>query len=662
LDPEALERRFHRERKARKAAEKLLEEKSLELYNVNKQLATNAVELEQQVTEQAQQLYSNELRTSTILKSALDAIVTVDNNSIILEFNPAATKLFGYEAREVIGMPMAEYLLPEPARADFYRVMEHYKKTGKEEVLGRLIELVVLNKQGVEVDVEVAITKIDIADRTYFTAFLRDITQRKLSEKLIVEAKEQAESASKAKGEFLAVMSHEIRTPINAILGSITILKELDHSDEQARYLKIADEAGNSLQALINDILDFSKIDAGKLELESVEFDPVQFVEETVGILSQRIFEKGIEVACYFDMNLPSRIMSDQAKVRQILLNLLSNALKFTKEGGIMVSIRAAGEKLKFSVCDSGIGISGDNQNKLFNQFTQADSSTQRKYGGTGLGLAISSRLAKLLGGEIGVESEEGVGSHFWFTIQPDSFSEKHPAEHKYKAESAKIYESNSATQNALALQLDNMGISVEKISNEPGELSQIVFSGSGSEWRFILSYDKTVESSDKLLFKPVHIYDLQRAANDYLPANEQSHPQPEDEVALQAGVKRRLLLAEDSQANQLVATTFLKSAGYDVDAVADGKEAVDAVRNFNYDLVLMDVSMPEMDGIEATKLIRKLPGENGRVTIVALTANVFKDDIERCYDAGMNAFVPKPIDKKHLLKSIGELLTPTKV
>lgn len=657
MDPEALERRFHRERKARKAAEQLLEQKSLELYNVNKQLSSNAAELEQRVIERTQQLYSSEHRKSAILKSALDAIVTVDINGIILEFNPAASKLFGYDPNEIIGLPMAEYLMPKWARADHYRGMEHYRKTGHGEILGKHIELTALNKQGEEIEIEAAITPIEVANEVYFTAFLRDISQRKLSEKLIVEAKEEAESASKAKGEFLAVMSHEIRTPINAILGSISILKELKHSEQQARYLIMASEAGNSLQALINDILDFSKIEAGKMELESVEFDPVQLIEETVEMLSPRIFEKGIEVACCFDMNLPSTIKSDQAKIRQILLNLLSNALKFTNEGGILLKIQVEGENLKYSIIDSGIGIPAEKLDKMFNQFTQADSSTQRKYGGTGLGLAISSRIVSLLGGEMGVESEEGVGSQFWFTIQPDFLSKQRPSGQKYKADSARIYESNLTTQNALALQLQNMGISVEKISQESGELSRIVFSDAGDEWQYILSYDKTIESDDITLHKPVRIHDLQQAANGYLAVKGQSRLEHEDEQLFHAVDKRRLLLAEDSQANQLVATTFLKSAGYDVDAVSNGKEALDAARNFNYDLVLMDVSMPEMDGIEATKLIRQLPGQNGKVFIVALTANVFKDDIERCYDAGMDGFVPKPIDKKLLLKSISKFL-----
>ena len=657
MDPKVLERRFHRERKARKEAEQLLEQKSLALYNVNKQLTANAAELERRVTERTQQLHSSELRKSAILKSALDAIVTIDINGIILEFNPAASKLFGYDANEIIGLPMAEYLMPKWARVDHYHGMKHYRKTGQGEILGKHIELVALNKQGEEIEIEAAITPIEVDNEVYFTAFLRDITQRKLSEKLIVEAKEEAESASNAKGEFLAVMSHEIRTPINAILGSITIIKELEHSEEQARYLKMASEAGNSLQMLINDILDYSKIEAGKVDLESVEFDPVQLIEETVEILSHRVFEKGIEVACYFDMNLPSKMKSDQAKIRQTLLNLLSNALKFTEEGGILLEIQAEGEKLKCTISDSGIGIPAEKLDKLFNQFTQVDSSTQRKYGGTGLGLAISSRIVGLLGGEMGFESEEGVGSKFWFTIQPDFVSEQRPSGQEYKADSARIYESNLTTQNALALQLQDMGISVEKIVQAPGELSRIVFSDAEDEWQYILSYYKTAESNEKTLLKPVRINHLQRAANGYLAVKGQPGLESEDEQLFHAGDKRRLLLAEDSQANRLVATTFLKSAGYDVDAVANGKEAVEATQNFSYDLILMDVSMPEMDGIEATKLIRQLPGKNSKVFIVALTANVFKDDIERCYEAGMDGFVPKPINKKHLLKSIDKFL-----
>ncbi|MFZ8990537.1 MAG: response regulator, partial [Pseudohongiellaceae bacterium] len=558
------------------------------------------------------------------------------------------------------GQPMAEYLMPVWAREDHYRGMQHYRKTGEGEILGKHIELTALNKQKEEVDVEAAIVPIEVDGGVYFTAFLRDITQRKDSERLILEAKEVAESASKAKSDFLAVLSHEIRTPINAILGSITILREMEHTEQQVRYLKMADEAGNSLLSLVNDILDFSKIEAGKLELESVEFDPVQLTEETVGIMAHRAFEKGIEIACCIDENLPSIIQPDQAKLRQILLNLLSNALKFTSEGGILVKVEMVGEKLRYIVIDSGIGIAADKLGKLFDQFSQEDSSTQRKYGGTGLGLAISSRIADLLGGEMGVESVQGSGSQFWVTIQPDLIVKHRPSNQKLKSEHAVIHESNLMTQRALAIQLQNMGVSVEIKPQESGEPSRVVFSGAGEEWQYTLTHDKPSATDHNFLYKPVRYDELQRAANG--DATSIFNVQLESEQQWQAGSKRRLLLAEDSQANQVVATTFLNSAGYDVDVAANGIEALDAARNFNYDLILMDVSMPEMDGIEATKQIRKLPGQNGKVPIIALTANVFKDDVERCYDAGMNGFIPKPIEKKRLLKSIGELLADNEV
>ena len=495
MNPEAIERRFQRERKARKAAERLLEEKSLELYTANIKLAENAKKLEQSIIERTEQLYSSEYRKSAIIKSALDAIVIFDLNGIILEFNPAARKLFGHNANEILGRQMAENLMPKLVRSNLYRGMEQYREKGHSEILGKLIELTALNKKGKKIDVEAAIIPIEVAKDIYFTAFVRDITQRKLSENLMVKAKEEAESASKAKSEFLAVMSHEIRTPINAILGSITILRELEHNDLQARYLNLASEAGNSLQSLINDILDFSKIEAGKLELESVEFDPVQLVEDTAEIFSQRAFDKGIEIACCFDANLPHMIKSDQAKIRQILLNLLSNALKFTDEGGIFLKTQLMGEKLKFSIIDSGIGIAAGNLNKLFKQFSQADSSTQRKYGGTGLGLAISSRIAMLLGGEMGVESEEGLGSEFWFTIRPDFFSIKPSLRQNYRAKTAKVYDSNLITLNALAMQLRNMGISVEKNAQKPGEAAHIIFLCGSDEWQCNISYDKNIKS-----------------------------------------------------------------------------------------------------------------------------------------------------------------------
>ena len=659
MEEELLLRRLERERLARKQAEQLLEEKSLELYSANKQLAENALELEKKFKQSTQQLQISEIRNNAVLQSALDAIVTIDIDGKVLEFNPAASKLFGYEPEAVIGNSMSKHLIPERFHEQHEQGMQHYRKTREGAVLNRLVELTAIDSEGDEIPVEAAIIPIDLGGTTFFTAFMRDISERKQYEELIIEAKEAAESASQAKSDFLAVMSHEIRTPINAILGAVTILREMGHSDEQRRYLQMADEASKSLLSLINDILDFSKIEAGKLELESIEFDLVELVEETLGLFVKCASDLGIELASFISKSVPRRIVSDPGKFRQILLNLLSNALKFTTQGGILVCMEMDNkDRLKTQVIDTGIGIEEAKIGKLFDQFVQVDSSTNRKYGGTGLGLAISSRLANLLGGEMDVQSIHDIGSQFWFTIKPE-IAENIAAIGRpvIKASRARLYESNPITLCALTRQLAELGLEIETNPLSEGQSPTIEFFNEETSWKFDL-VDRVAPATTEgtCLRKPVKTDDLLKAVQGKkLSAVNQK--QDDDVLTVHSVTGRRLLLAEDSQANQIIAITFLKSAGYKVDAVANGQEALDAVMSLPYELVLMDVSMPEMDGLEATRRVRELPGAKGQIKIIALTANVFKDDLDRCMEAGMNGFIPKPIDKNNLLTTLAKFL-----
>jgi PAS domain S-box-containing protein len=657
LDEEILLRRLERERQARKQAEHLLEEKSLALYRANQKLAENTLELEKKFRKSTLQLEISEIRNRAILHSALDAIVTIDIEGKVLEFNPAASALFGYKPEEIIGKSMAEYLIPQRFREQHEQGMQHYRKTGKGDVLNRLVELTAVDRAGDEKPVEAAIIPVELAGSRFFTAFMRDISSRKQFEELIVEAKEAAESASRAKSDFLAVMSHEIRTPINAILGAVTLLGELDHNEEQSRYLKMADEASKSLLSLINDILDFSKIEAGKLELEPAEFDLVELVEETLGLFSKRAHELGLDLSSFFSAHVPRRITSDQGKIRQIILNLLSNALKFTEQGGILIRIETEDDGLiRFQVTDTGIGIEETKITTLFDQFVQADSSTKRKYGGTGLGLAISCRLAALLGGDMGVQTIKEVGSQFWFTIKPGSSSEIHCIKKTaHKATLVKLYETNLITLCALTRQLSAMGLEVEIHSPGKDGQSRIEFSNDQESWQYNLTEQVSNRIMADSLVKPVKLDDLYMALDHQLNTTVQTKHAGVPEIRRQQ--HQRLLLAEDSQANQIIAKTFLENAGYDVDVVADGQEAVNAVMALPYDLILMDVSMPEMDGLEATRRIRELPDEKGQINIIALTANVFKDDLDRCMEAGMNGFIPKPIDKNRLLSTLEHYL-----
>ncbi len=405
-------------------------------------------------------------------------------------------------------------------------------------------------------------------------------THRQLVEstRLAAYQKEMAEAASRAKSQFLANMSHEIRTPLNGVVGMLDLLSGTRLDDEQQRFARIARQSADSLLGLINDVLDFSKIEAGKLELEEIEFDLHGLVEDMAETFAPSVQEKGLKLACVIRPDVPRAVLGDRDRLRQVLVNLTNNAVRFTERGEVVIEARLAEETtdeamIRFSVRDTGIGIPADRLDRLFQSFSQVDASTTRRYGGTGLGLAVCKQLAELFGGTIGVESEEGRGSEFHFTARLKKRSEVRASEPK-SAQSNRIPAIAAAARRAT-----------------PG---------------------------------------------------------------------RRILLAEDNEVNQLVASAILTRMGYECQIVSDGHQAVNAVRNNEYDLVLMDCQMPGMDGFEATRTIRRHEESTaaGRLPIVALTANAIKGDREQCLAVGMDAYVTKPIDTLRLIDTIESLLT----
>jgi PAS domain S-box-containing protein len=360
----------------------------------------------------------SELRTRLVVDSALDAVINMDEAGRITAWNAQAERTFGWTAREAIGRSLSETIVPVQLRRAHERGLERFRQTGQGAVLGQRIEIVALRRDGEEFPIELAITPLPGPTGHFFSAFLRDISERKRAEAEVLQAKEAAQQANRAKSDFLATMSHEIRTPMNGVIGFTDLLLDSPLDATQREYAETIRQSGHALLGLINDILDFSKIEAGRLDVEREPFDARQAAAEVVELMAAKARESRLELVFDWNPAAPSRLVGDVMRFRQVLLNLLGNAIKFTESGVVMVRVERADDGLlRVAVQDTGIGIPDDKLAKLFRKFTQADSSTTRRFGGTGLGLAISKQLVELMGGQIGVESRPGAGSTFWFTL-----------------------------------------------------------------------------------------------------------------------------------------------------------------------------------------------------------------------------------------------------
>jgi PAS domain S-box-containing protein len=638
----------------------------------------------EQYRELSARLAENNAMKSAMLSTALDAIITIDQSGNVVEFNKAAEQTFGYSYDEARGRDMAEMIIPEAYREVHRQGMKHWKATGEGPVLGSRIEIVAQHKDGHIFPIELSITPIEIENETYFTGFIRDIKERKqaeeelrlaasalesheaifitdnearilrannafteitgfsseeaigstpsnllksgmheeefylqmwqrlndsghwegeiynkrkngeifpewlsitavkdengeashyvahfidISERKQFEqdiklAQENAERANQAKSQFLANMSHEIRTPLNAVINLYELLLGTKLDEQQQELVRGAYEGGKALSTLLNDILDFSKIEAGKIELQEQQFALSGMINGIIDMFRPQSKAKGIELNVTVDSKTPDIVIGDEQRIRQVLVNLIGNAVKFTDRGKVSLLVEPAGNnKITFRVEDTGIGIPKDANDYLFEEFRQVDASLTRKYGGSGLGLTISKKLVHAMNGEIGCEQGEQRGSVFCFQL---------PLAH-------------------------------------------------GVESNVIEKYEPSTEIQ-----------------------------------------KSRVLVVEDSTANQIVIRTLLEKLGCIVVLANNGLEAVQSVMNDRYDLVFMDISMPVMDGYEATGKIRALQSSSSRVPIIALTANVFSEDQQRCLDSGMDDFLAKPLDAVHLREKLRQWIGAT--
>ena len=657
----------------------------------------------------------------SIVESAGAAVISTDTAGTIVSFNPEAEKLTGYAADELVGISTpAVFHVPHEVNA---RAAELGIDPGFEVFIHPLLQMkshtmewTYLSKSGHPIPVLLTVSALrnETGEITGFLGIARDISERKHAEQLMKEAKEAAESAAQVKSYFLANMSHEIRTPMHAITGLTHLLLKTELSGRQRDYLMKIQSSGRHLLGIINDILDISKIEAGRLMIERIVFDLEAMLSDVSGLVRGKAEEKALELVFDIDPSIPATLSGDPLRIGQVLINLVGNAVKFTEKGEVAVIGRKQNDLgddilLKFTVKDTGIGLTQEQRGHLFESFQQADISTTRKFGGTGLGLAISKKLVELMGGEIGVESEPGKGSSFWFTVKVGKTTSRKRLllpDPDLRGRRMLVVDDNEYARTIISDMMLSMSFKVEQASSGQAAIEAVRAAAQESapfevvfmDWQMpeidgietarriralglpvtpkiclVTAFGReevhlASDSAgiDEVLIKPVAASTLFDTVARLFGRDRQapaaitgpgSHDESQQSM-LAAIAGKHILLVEDNEINQEIARDLLEDAGLKVETAGNGAIAIDMLRLKSYDAVLMDIQMPVMDGLTATREIRKTPGLLS-LPIIAMTANAMPQDRVRCIEAGMTDYLSKPIDPDLLWKTLHQWLVP---
>jgi len=686
-----------------------IQERTQELESVNNNLQA---EMSKREEIESNLRKSNQFHEQ-LMDSTTNAIFVLDKDRRFISLNPRTCDITGFDYGDLIHQPIDALFTV----AEFDQFVDDYKNTWDNGIITAGHNSAFVNNKGEYRWITYSLSPIyDSGQIENVVGTIDDITEQKNIENDLIKAKEEAEEANSAKSAFLANMSHEIRTPMNGVLGMLNLLRDTTLDTSQRDFADTAYSSAEMLLVILNDILDLSKIEAGKMELEEIDFDLRETLEDVASLLAERAHSKYIEIGCDISQNIPARVSGDPVRFKQIITNLLGNAIKFTEKGEVSVHaelLENSGTdiQIKISVRDTGMGINKAAQEKIFEAFRQEDGSTTRRFGGTGLGLSITRQLVNLMGGDLKVDSTPGEGSTFWFVgtfKQPNNIHIDDQHKKALKNHHALIVDDTTVNRTILEHQLDSWGITHDSVINGMEALSQIDKAYNGDKPYDLILLDmmmpeisglqvaETLQAKYKdkapsililtstnqslkdevdridciqaSLTKPVkqsllfdYIYSVLKS-NDHSPetGDKESSTATKSEHHITTH-DASILVAEDNKINQKVILGILENFGLIITVANNGSEALDLYKSNKFDLVFMDCQMPVMDGFDATRNIRAYENSIGHKTpIIALTANAMKNDKQACFDSGMDDYLAKPIKIDLLTAALNKWLTPT--